>query len=91
MSAGPVIAGETLPGDLASFLDEVKIEHALTPRGRLIFALDATMSRQRTWDLAATLTAGMFREAGGLDLQLAYFRAKKSAGPRVGCRTPIAW
>src|SRR6516162_4521946 len=46
-------------------------------RGRLIFALDATMSRQPTWDQACHLQAEMFREAaavGGLDLQLVYYR-----------------
>src|SRR3954447_14756048 len=47
------------------------------PRGRLIFALDATMSRQPTWDTACRLQGEMFREAGsigGLDVQLVYFR-----------------
>ncbi len=46
-------------------------------RGRLVFALDATMSRQPTWDQACTLQADMFREAasaGGLDIQLVYYR-----------------
>jgi hypothetical protein len=46
-------------------------------RGRLIFALDATMSRQPTWDVACALQADMFREAaaiGGLDVQLVYYR-----------------
>ncbi len=46
-------------------------------RGRLIFALDATMSRQPTWDLAQSLQAKMFEVAaglGGLDVQLVYFR-----------------
>jgi len=46
-------------------------------RGRLIFALDATMSRQPTWDRACRLQAEMFAEAGrigGLDVQLVYFR-----------------
>jgi hypothetical protein len=46
-------------------------------RGRLIFALDATMSRQPTWDLAQALQAKMFEAAassGGLDVQLVYFR-----------------
>ncbi len=32
-------------------------------RGRLIFALDATASRQPTWDTACRLQASMFREA----------------------------
>ena len=46
-------------------------------RGRLIFALDATMSRQPIWDTACRLQADMFREAaaiGGLDVQLVYYR-----------------
>jgi hypothetical protein len=46
-------------------------------RGRLIFALDATMSRQPTWDSACHLQAEMFKEAaaiGGLDVQLVYYR-----------------
>jgi hypothetical protein len=45
--------------------------------GRLIFALDATMSRQPTWDEACHLQAEMFGEAasiGGLDVQLVYYR-----------------
>jgi hypothetical protein len=46
-------------------------------RGRLIFGLDATGSRRPTWDVAASLTAGMFREAGGLDLQLIYYRGDR--------------
>ena len=48
-------------------------------RGRLVFALDATMSRQPTWDTACALQADMFREAaavGGLDIQLVYFRGR---------------
>jgi hypothetical protein len=46
-------------------------------RGRLIFAIDATASRQPTWDTAAKLTAQMFDATaaiGGLDIQLVYFR-----------------
>jgi hypothetical protein len=46
-------------------------------RGRLIFALDATASRQETWDHAVKLQADMFREVaaiGKLDVQLVYFR-----------------
>lgn len=66
--------------DIDAFLAQVK---SLTPamaagqRGRLIFALDATMSRQPTWDTACRLQADMFREAaaiGGLDVQLVYYR-----------------
>jgi hypothetical protein len=46
-------------------------------RGRLIFALDATASRQPTWDQACQLQAEMFSETaslGGLDIQLASYR-----------------
>jgi hypothetical protein len=66
--------------EIDSFLAKVK---GLAPstasgqRGRLIFALDATMSRQPTWDTACSLQADMFREAaaiGGLDVQLVYYR-----------------
>jgi hypothetical protein len=46
-------------------------------RGRLIFALDATASRQPTWDTAAQLQAQMFEAVAatrGLDIQLVYYR-----------------
>jgi hypothetical protein len=46
-------------------------------RGRLLFALDATMSRQPTWDLACSLQAEMFKAIpakSGLSIQLLYFR-----------------
>lgn len=66
--------------EIDAFLTKVK---SLGPtagtglRGRLIFALDATMSRQPLWDTACKLQADMFREAasvGGLDVQLVYYR-----------------
>ena len=45
-------------------------------RGRLILAIDATASREETWDLATSLTAKMLQAAGGLplDIQLVYYR-----------------
>lgn len=46
-------------------------------KGRLILALDATMSRQPTWDMACRLQGEMFDAVGkssGLEVQLAYFR-----------------
>ena len=49
-------------------------------RGRLIFALDATASRQPTWDMACQLQSSMFEEAariGGLEIQLVFFRGDK--------------
>jgi hypothetical protein len=44
-------------------------------RGRLIFGLDATASRQPTWDQACHLQAQMFEEvaATGLEVQLIYY------------------
>ncbi|MCC6890739.1 MAG: VWA domain-containing protein [Hyphomicrobiales bacterium] len=88
-------AGEPAPassrGEIDAFLSKVK---SLGPtvrvgqRGRLIFALDATMSRQPLWDTACKLQADMFREAaaiGGLDVQLVYYRglAECRASPWV--------
>ena len=78
--AGSVISGGTAGSDVAAFLDKVKkapVPRKGNGRGRLIFAMDATMSRQPSWDRALSLQAGMFAEAGkvgGLDVQLVYFR-----------------
>src|SRR5467141_1697640 len=66
--------------EIDAFLTRVRTlapSTAAGQRGRLIFALDATMSRQPTWDSACSLQAEMFQEAaaiGGLDVQLVYFR-----------------
>ncbi len=66
--------------EIDTFLREARTLAGNRPagaRGRLIFALDATMSRQPTWDTACQLQAEMFRETaaiGGLDVQLVYFR-----------------
>src|SRR4030081_846756 len=65
--------------DIAAFVAKA---HAMSPhaagaKGRLVFALDATMSRQPTWDMACALQADMFREAAGLgslDIRLVYYR-----------------
>jgi hypothetical protein len=49
-------------------------------RGRMIFPLDATASRESTWGVARELQAEMFRETapiGHLDLQLVYYRGEK--------------
>lgn len=46
-------------------------------RGRLIFAMDATASREPTWDRACQIQAEMFSETaalGGLDVLLCYYR-----------------
>src|SRR5277367_1296025 len=73
------LARRTGADDIAAFVEAAKRvpAPAASGRGRLIFTLDATMSRQPTWDLAQTLQAKMFEAAaglGGLDVQLVYFR-----------------
>ena len=83
----PVTATDGKPGtptttssaDIAAFVAKARAmsPHAPGARGRLIFALDATMSRQPTWDMACALQADMFREAaalGSLDIRLIYYR-----------------
>lgn len=55
-------------------------------RGRLIFAMDATASREPTWDQAAQIQGRMFEETaalGGLDVQLCHYRGygEFEAGP----------
>src|SRR5262249_21006239 len=55
--------------EIDAFLAQVKdLAPTAEPgrRGRLIFALDATMSRQPMWDTACRLQADMFREAAAI-------------------------
>jgi len=68
-------------GEVDAFLRELAATPAVRPapgqRGRLLFALDATASRQPTWDRACHIQAEMFKETaalGGLDVQLAFYR-----------------
>ena len=67
-------------GDVDAFLARVRqtpAPAASNGRGRLVLAMDATMSRQHSWDQALAIQADMFAEAGslgGLDVQLVYFR-----------------
>ena len=72
-------ARQSAAEDIAAFVAKARAmsPHAPQARGRLIFALDATMSRQPTWDMACALQADMFREAatiGTLDIRLVYYR-----------------
>jgi hypothetical protein len=74
----PIVQPQSTGAEVDAFIARVStIAPAACGRGRLIFAMDATMSRQPTWDLALGLQAEMFRavkEVGGLDVQLVYFR-----------------
>jgi hypothetical protein len=67
--------------DVAAFLRKVEAMPAVRAgtgrRGRLLFAIDATASRQPTWDRACHLTGHMFdatRSLGGLSISLCYYR-----------------
>ncbi len=63
--------------DVQQFLSKVATIPKSAGEGRLVFALDATASRQSTWDVASQLQSEMFISAqslGGLNVQLCYFR-----------------
>jgi hypothetical protein len=66
--------------EVEAFLSRVKAMRSVKPasgRGRLIFALDATASREPTWDHACRLQGEMFEATaalGGLDVQLVFYR-----------------
>ncbi|MCG8547786.1 MAG: VWA domain-containing protein [Alphaproteobacteria bacterium] len=77
MAKLPKTSSET---DVSEFLNKVAATTAPKPagaRGRLIFAMDATASREPTWDRACHIQAEMFSETstlGGLEVQLLYYR-----------------
>ena len=66
--------------EVSAFLDAVKdmpMASGVAERGKLILALDATASRQASWDQAMSLTGDMFTHARGigmLDVQLVFYR-----------------
>jgi hypothetical protein len=73
------VLGLSRSADVAAFL---RAANAPVANGRLIFALDATMSRQPTWDMACSLQVAMFdavRDVGRLSVRLAYFRGTSEA------------
>ncbi|MGH7088732.1 MAG: VWA domain-containing protein [Stellaceae bacterium] len=65
--------------EVDSFLRQVAAMPAARPvggRGRLIFAMDATASREPTWDRACQLQGEMFEATaalGGLEVQLVFY------------------
>ena len=91
-----VPAKKSSNADVEAFLRKV----ALTPigpksgaRGRLIFAMDATASREPTWDRACHIQGQMFVETaalGGLEAflhdqtSLANFRARDRSTSKAG-------
>ena len=71
---------ESHSAEVDAFLRDLQRAPAVRPaggRGRLIFALDATASRQPTWDRACRIQGEMFEATaalGGLDVKLVYYR-----------------
>jgi hypothetical protein len=66
--------------EVDAFLRDLSRAPAVRPgggRGRLIFALDATASREPTWDRACRIQGEMFEATaalGGLDVKLMFYR-----------------
>jgi hypothetical protein len=76
---GKALPTERHSAEVADFLEKVKQAPArsTTGRGRLIFALDATASREPTWDRACQIQGEMFEATaglGGLEIQLVFYR-----------------
>jgi hypothetical protein len=80
--------------DIAAFLDAAARTPTLAQvKGRLIFAVDATMSRQPTWEAATEIQSDMFEVAqsiGGLGVQLVYFRGRGEFEASEWTTTPAA-
>lgn len=66
--------------DIDAFLQKVAATPPTKPAGRpgrLVFAIDATASREPTWDMACQIQSEMFAstdDIGGLQVQLAFYR-----------------
>jgi hypothetical protein len=66
--------------EIDAFLERVRQAPPARPgggRGRLIFALDATASREPTWERACRIQGEMFEATarlGGLEIQLVFYR-----------------
>jgi hypothetical protein len=74
------LSTESHSAEVDAFLRDLQRAPAIRPaggRGRLIFALDATASRQPSWDRACRIQGEMFEATaalGGLDVKLVYYR-----------------
>ena len=78
--SGKEITSGGVAAEVSAFVDQLRNlprPRPDQPGGRLVFALDATASREPTWDLASDVQDEMFLEAGrvgGLQVQLVYYR-----------------
>jgi hypothetical protein len=74
----PATKAPTVDQQAAEFLQKVKklgsakaaLEAITKPAGRIIFAMDATSSREPSWELARNLQLDMFQAAAGLESRL---------------------
>jgi hypothetical protein len=79
-AGGKVPSARSSQAAVDAFLEQarkVPARRGPAERGRLIFAMDATASREPTWDMAAEIQGEMFTETaalGGLDIQLVFYR-----------------
>ena len=77
---GKVPSNKAAQADVDAFLEKAKLMSAAVKasgRGRLMFAMDATASREPAWDMAIRIQGEMFEATqalGGLDIQLAFYR-----------------
>ena len=79
-AGGGRVPARSSAGQVEEFLEKVAATPTVRPaggRGRLIFAMDATASREPSWDQACHLQADMFHATdglGGLEVQLVFYR-----------------
>jgi hypothetical protein len=80
MSDSKKLPSSSSDGNVNAFLQKLAQTPQVKPagrKGRLIFALDATASREPTWNEARRIQAEMFDTAaavGGLEIQLCHYR-----------------
>lgn len=80
MRGGGKLPAASASAAVDAFLDDLNRAPAVRPgggRGRLIFALDATASREPSWDRACRIQGEMFEATaalGGLDVKLVFYR-----------------
>ena len=73
----PSSAGSSAVDAFVREVGNLPASRAAGHRGRLLFAMDATASREPTWDHACAIQGEMFVAAeglGGLDVRLAFYR-----------------
>ena len=74
------LPGQAESAQVAEFIEKVAAMptvRSAAGAGRLMFAMDATASREPSWDQACHLQAEMFGATdglGGLEVQLVFFR-----------------